>query len=101
MVINRRVKDIAERVIFTFVGAFAAVYIAAFAAGQADVAFLRDPGLFQKAQAAGIVAALALGKNLVGLKVGDKNTGSVIPSNKPEDVDPFIYQYLDNPTKEG
>ena len=43
MITKRRVIDLAERVLLTFVGAFIAVYIAAFAAGQADITFTLVP----------------------------------------------------------
>jgi len=81
----RRIIDLAERVVLTFVGAFVAVYIAAFAKGQADLAFLRDPDLFDKAQVAGMAAIVPLISGLLGFRVGDKGTASVIPSNKPEE----------------
>lgn len=86
MITTKRVKDLAERVILTFVGAFVAVYIAAFAAGQADVAFLKDPNLLNKAETAGIAALIPLISGLIGFKVGDKTTASVLPSNKPGDT---------------
>lgn len=98
---RRRVIDLAERVLLTFVGAFIAVYLAAFAAGEADLAFLKDPGLFNKAGTAGIAAIIPLVSGLIGFRVGDKNTASVLPSNKPEEVEPFQYQYIDNPSEEG
>jgi len=81
----RRIIDLAERVVLGFVGAFVAVYIAAFAKGQTDLAFLRDPDLFDKAQVAGMAAIVPLVSGLLGFRVGDKNTASVIPSNKPEE----------------
>lgn len=90
---KRRIIDVGERVLFTFIGAFAAVYIAAFAAGEADIAFLRDPGLFDKAKAAGIVATLALAKGVIGTRIGDKGTGSIVPSNKSEEVVVLPYVY--------
>lgn len=98
----RRIVDLAERVVLTFVGAFIAVYLAAFAAGDVDLAFLKDPDLFNKAGVAGIAAVVPLISGLVGFKVGDKNTGSVIPSNKaPEepvsdDAVDFEYFYKDD-----
>lgn len=79
----RRLKDITERVVVTFVGAFIGIYLFAFAQGQADLAFLRDPGLFEKGKQAGIAATVPLVLGLFGLRIGDKNTGSIIPSNKP------------------
>lgn len=101
MINTRRVKDLAERVLLTFVGAFIAVYLAAFAAGEANIAFLKDPGLFNKAKTAGIAALVPLVSGLIGFRIGDKATASVIPSNKPEEVEPFQYQYIDNPESEG
>lgn len=97
---KRKIIDLAERVLLTFVGAFIAVYIAAFAAGQADVAFLKDPGLLNKAGTAGIAAIIPLVSGLIGFKVGDKSTASVVPSNKPDEVDPFPYRYIDSPVEE-
>ncbi len=94
----RRVVDLVERVALTFVGAFIAVYLAAFAAGEADIAFLKDPGLFDKAKTAGIAASVPLVAGLLGFRVGDKGTASVVPSNKPQDVPvdmPFVY--IDDP----
>ncbi len=100
MITKRRVIDLAERVLLTFVGAFAAVYIAAFAAGEADIAFLKDPGLFSKAGTAGVAAIFPLVSGLIGFRVGDKNSASVVPSNKPEEVDPFPHRYIDTPVEE-
>mgnify|MGYP001558674614 FL=1 len=100
MFTKRRIIDLSERVILTFVGAFIAVYLAAFAVGEADIAFLKDPGLFSKAGTAGIAAIFPLVSGLIGFKVGDKNSASVVPSNKPEEVDPFQYRYIDSPLEE-
>ncbi len=97
MITKRRIVDLVERVALTFVGAFVAVYLAAFAAGEADIAFLKDPGLFDKAKTAGIAAVIPLVSGLIGFRVGDKGSASVVPSNKPEEVSPFQYQYIDNP----
>ena len=94
---KRQVIDLAERVVLTFVGAFIAVYLTAFLVGNADLAFLKDPGLFNKAGTAGIAAIVPLVSGLIGFRVGDKNTASVVPSNKPEEVEPFQYQYIDSP----
>lgn len=101
MITKRRVIDLIERVVLTFVGAFIAVYLAAFAAGDADIAFLKDPGLLNKAGTAGIAAIVPLVSGLIGFRVGDKGTASVVPSNKPEEVSPFQYQYIDNPEEDN
>ncbi len=95
MVTKRQVIDLSERVLLTFVGAFIAVYIAAFASGNADLAFLKDPGLFNKAGTAGIAALVPLVSGLVGFKVGDKQTASVIPSNKAEEPVDDLYTYVE------
>lgn len=100
MDVKRRIKDLAERVVLTFVGAFIAVYLAAFAAGEANLAFLKDPELFNKAGVAGIAAIVPLISGLIGFRVGDKNSASVVPSNKPEEVNPFQYQYIDHPEED-
>ena len=101
----RRIIDLAERVVLTFVGAFVAVYLAAFAAGDADIAFLRDPDLFNKAGTAGIAALVPLISGLLGFRVGDKNTASVIPSNRPQEAEggvteeatkEYVYYYKEN-----
>lgn len=100
----RRIIDLAERVVLTFVGAFVAVYLAAFAAGDADIAFLRDPDLFNKAGTAGIAALVPLISGLLGFRVGDKNTASMIPSNRPledegvpeEATKEYVYYYKEN-----
>lgn len=94
---KRRIVDLGERVLLTFVGAFIAVYLAAFAAGESDIAFLRDPGLFDKAKTAGIAAVIPLVSGLIGFRVGDKGSASVVKANQPESVEPFQYQYIDNP----
>lgn len=99
MLTKRRVIDISERVLLTFVGAFIAIYLAAFAKGDAELAFLKDPGLFNKAAEAGIAAVVPLISGLVGFKVGDKATASVVPSNKSEDV-PMPYRYVDVPEQQ-
>lgn len=98
----RRVIDLAERVVLTFIGAFIAVYLTAFAAGDADIAFLKDPDLFNKAGVAGIAAMTPLVAGLLGFKIGDKSTASVVPSNKaPEDIGPtsipadYEYKYVE------
>lgn len=101
MITKRRVKDLVERIVLTFVGAFVAIYIAAFAAGDADIAFLKDPNLFNKAGTAGIAALVPLVSGLVGFRVGDKQSASVVPSNKSEPVEePNQYVYVDNPDDE-
>jgi hypothetical protein len=101
VITKRRVIDISERVLLAFVGAFIAIYLAAFAKGDSDLAFLRDPGLFSKAGEAGIAAVVPLISGLVGFKVGDKQTASVVPSNAPEEPElpPMLYVYNDNPTE--
>lgn len=97
MLTKRRILDTAERMLLTFIGAFIAIYITAYMKGDVDLAFLKDPGLFSKALSAGIAALVPLVSSLIGFKVGDKGTGSVIPSNKAEEVDPMPYRYVDKP----
>ena len=100
IITKRRVIDITERVVLTFVGAFIAIYLAAFYKGDADLAFLRDPNLLSKAAEAGVAATVPLVAGLVGFKVGDKQTASVVPSNaaptEPE-LPPMVYTYIKNP----
>lgn len=94
-----KLLELGERVVGGFIYGFIAVYFAAFAAGQSDIAFLRDPDLFDKAKAAGVVAALSLAKGLVGFRVGDKDTASIITVKKPETEvsdQPFTYFYKDD-----
>lgn len=93
----RRIKDLAERVILTFVGAFIAVYLAAFATSGNDLSFFTDSDLLNKAGVAGIASIVPLIAGLIGFKVGDKGTASVVPSNKSEEANPFLYQYIDTP----
>lgn len=93
----RRLKDLAERVLLTFVGAFIAVYLAAFAANGSDLSFFTDSDLLNKAGVAGIAAVVPFVAGLIGFKTGDRGTASVVPSNKPEEVSPFLYQYIDTP----
>lgn len=97
MLNKRRIIDTAERMVVTFIGAFIAIYITAYLKGDVDLAFLKDPGLFSKALSAGIAALIPLVSSVIGFKIGDKNTGSVVPSNKPEEVDPLPYRYIDHP----
>jgi hypothetical protein len=101
MITKRRVIDLVERVVLTFVGAFIAVYLVAFASGDADIAFLKDPNLFNKAGTAGIAAIVPLVSGLIGFRVGDKQSASVVPSNKSEPEEPeYQYTYVDNPDDE-
>lgn len=79
--VKRKYLVLAERVALTFVGAFIAVYLAAFSAGQVDAAFLKDPNLLAKAETAGIAAIVPLVSGLLGFRVGNKNSPSLVTAN--------------------
>lgn len=96
--VNRKYLVLAERVALTFVGAFIAVYFAAFSAGQVDAAFLKDPDLFNKAKTAGVAALIPLVSGIIGFKVGDKNSPSLVTvSNKKRATDGTDYTDQDVP----
>lgn len=81
---NKRLLDLVERVVLTFVGAFVAVYL--FALSSTDSAFetLSNKDLLDNAVTAGIAALFPLISGLIGFKVGDKDTASIVSVKKPD-----------------
>lgn len=80
--VSKRVKDLAERVLLTFVGAFIAVYVYTIASGQSALEAVSDKELLDKAVTAGIAALVPLVSGLIGFKVGDKDTASIITTKQ-------------------
>lgn len=69
-------RDLAERVLFTFLQAFGAALVAG---GWFDVAHLRDLSIVQTAGLAGIAAVLAVIKGLVAKAVSNRDSASLAP----------------------
>lgn len=84
--VSQRVKDLAERVALTFVGAFIGVYLLALAGASSATDTLSNKELLDNAITAGIAACVPLVAGLIGFKIGDKNTASII-SAKPRQTE--------------
>lgn len=91
---QHKYKDLLERVVLTFVGAFLSIYIAT---GVSDASIFKDADLLDKAVDAGIASIVPLISGLVGFKIGDKTTASVIPvkNEEPETNPQTVYYYND------
>lgn len=76
--VSKRVKDLAERVALTFVGAFIGVYLLALAGASSATDTLSNKELLDNAITAGIAACVPLVSGLIGFRVGDKDTASII-----------------------
>jgi hypothetical protein len=70
------IRDLVERVIFTFLQAFGAALVAG---NWFDVAHLRDLSIVQAAGLAGIAAVLAVIKGLVAKAVSNRESASLAP----------------------
>lgn len=75
---SKKVKDLIERVALTFVGAFIAVYFLALASADSATDTLSDKALLDNAVTAGIAAVIPLVSGLIGFRVGDRNTASIL-----------------------
>lgn len=73
---GKYVKDLAERVGFTFLQAFGAALVAG---DWFNVAHLRDLSIVQTAALAGIAAVLAVFKGLIAKAVSNRNSASLAP----------------------
>lgn len=83
MVSKKKVYDLAERVVMTFIGVFAAFYLPVML--QADsLAELYDRDVANKATAAGVAASTVMLMGLLGFNVGDRKTASLVPTLKNE-----------------
>lgn len=76
--VSKRVKDLLERVALTFVGAFIGVYMLALAGSDSATDTLSNKQLLDNAITAGIASVIPLVSGLIGFRVGDKNTASII-----------------------
>ncbi len=75
---SKRVLDLLERVGLTFVGAFIGVYLLALASTQSATETLSNGQLLDNAITAGIASTVPLVAGLIGFRVGDKNTASIV-----------------------
>lgn len=83
MISKKKVYDLTERVVMTFVGVFAAFYLPVML--EADsLAELYDRNVANKATAAGVAASTVMLMGLFGFNVGDRKTASLIPNLKSE-----------------
>lgn len=100
---SKRVKDLLERVVLTFLGAFIAIYVYTIASGQSALDAVSDKELLDKAITAGIAALVPLVAGLVGFKVGDKDTASIITAkSKPVELrDQDVPQESPSPVDRG
>lgn len=81
--VSKRIVDLVERVVLTFVGAFIAVYLLALASANSATDTLSNKELLDNAITAGIAATIPLVSGLIGFRVGDRNTASIITA-KPK-----------------
>lgn len=81
-------KDLAERVLSTFVQAFVGFITAAWAASGINVSVFTDLSAAEKllggAASAGVAAVVALVKGLAAKNVGENGTASLAPVDKAE-----------------
>jgi hypothetical protein len=70
------IRDLVERVVFTFLQAFGAALVAG---NWFDVAHLRDLSIVQSAGLAGIAAVLAVIKGLIAKAVSNRESASLAP----------------------
>lgn len=82
---SKRILDLFERVGLTFVGAFIAVYMYGILTGGSTVEALSSKELLDQALTAGVAAIVPLVSGLIGFKVGDKNTASIVSVKKKEE----------------
>ncbi len=69
-------RDLAERVLMTFLQAFGAALVAG---GWFDIAQIRDLSIVQKAALAGIAAVIAVFKGLIAKAVSRPDSASLAP----------------------
>jgi hypothetical protein len=81
---ERYIRDLIERVLWTFAQAFAATLLAS---GFFEIDNVTDVSILQKAGIAGIAAVLAVIKGLVATKVGSPYTAATLPA-QAETPDP-------------
>lgn len=72
----RYLRDLAERIIATFLAAFLGTLVAG---GWFDVAHIRDLSAVQAAALSGVAAVLSLVKGLVAQWVSNRNSASLAP----------------------
>lgn len=85
--VSKRVKDLVERVVLTFIGAFIGVYMLALAGAASATDVLSNQELLDNAITAGIASIIPLVSGLIGFRVGDKNTASIVPVKTDELLD--------------
>jgi hypothetical protein len=73
---GRYIKDLAERVFFTFAQAFGATLVAG---GWFEVDAITDLSIVQKAGVAGIAAVLAVIKGVIAKAVSNRESASLAP----------------------
>lgn len=74
----QKAAQITQKVVVTFLVAFAGVYVAGLLAGGSTA--LSDLSLLQKAATAGLAAAGQLVVALFGTQIGNTNTSDVLPA---------------------
>lgn len=82
--VSKKVKDLIERVVLTFVGAFIGVYLLALAGADSATDTLSNKQLLDNAITAGIASIVPLVSGLIGFRVGDKTTASIIRDKRVE-----------------
>lgn len=75
---TKRLWDLIERVGLTFVGAFIGVYMLALAGAESATDTLSNKQLLDNAITAGIASIIPLVSGLIGFRVGDKDTASIV-----------------------
>lgn len=83
---SKRIKELIERVVLTFVGAFIGVYMLALAGAESATDTLSNKQLLDNAITAGIASLIPLVSGLIGFRVGDPDTPSIITA-KPKQTE--------------
>jgi hypothetical protein len=76
-------RDTAERVVRTFLATFVAQIVAS---GALDVGGITDVSLWEKAAVAGLASVATLVLSLLGGKIGDPATASLVATRSPNPI---------------
>jgi hypothetical protein len=83
--VSKKALDLIERVGLTFIGAFIAVYIYGIISSGSAIGVFTNGELLDQALVAGTAAIFPLVTGLIGFKIGDKETASIITTKKTEE----------------
>lgn len=83
--VSKKALDLIERVGLTFIGAFIAVYIYGIISSGSAIGAFSNGELLDQALVAGVAAIVPLTTGLIGFKIGDKDTASIISAKNAEE----------------